>query len=509
MHRKGRQLGMVVSAALASLLLSSAADAAFPGTNGKLAFGSNRSGQSEIYVSDADGSGRVALGAPGNSPRWSPDGSRIAFGSNRDGNNEIYVMNGDGTGQTRLTDNTTFDSRPQWTADGSQLVFTRIVDGNWEIFRMNADGTDQVDLTNDPALDWSQATSPHGKRVAFTREENGVGHLYLMTTDGKNVQRLTDTNAYDAYPSWSPRGNQILFERDLAPTTAAGSSDLWVVGANGNGETQLTHRAAAEYIVNGAWSPDGTKIVYTTCELVTFGHCTLHTANADGSGDVEISTPTIPYLDTFSGNRIDPFWGIPFSQGGGVSISQTNGELEVSVPSGATLDPSVGYISLGISAQCRLVGDYDVQVDYRLLNWPSPSGVNVDFATNSPDFSDFYGMFVFDPGGGTGISTGFPGPVNTFVRAPESSGTLRLQRTGSTLTASRLVGVGWTPLQSSAATLADQLVNLNVFSNAAPFSHGDVKVAYDNLRVAGGSFACPSWWSDSNADWQPLPGNGK
>ena len=39
------------------------------------------------------------------SPSWSPDGNKITFYSNRDGNSEIYVMNADGTGQTRLTNN--------------------------------------------------------------------------------------------------------------------------------------------------------------------------------------------------------------------------------------------------------------------------------------------------------------------------------------------------------------------------------------------------------------------
>jgi hypothetical protein len=52
-------------------------------------------------------------------------------------------------------------------------------------------------------------------------------------------------------------------------------------------------------------------------------------------------------------------------------------------------------------------------------------------------------------------------------------------------------------------------VNLNVFSNAASLTHPDVKVAYDNFRVSSGTFGCPSWWSDSNADWQALPVNGQ
>jgi len=45
-------------------------------------------------------------------PNWSPDGTTIAFGSDRDGNSEIYIMNAYGSALTRITDNPAEDSDP-------------------------------------------------------------------------------------------------------------------------------------------------------------------------------------------------------------------------------------------------------------------------------------------------------------------------------------------------------------------------------------------------------------
>jgi Tol biopolymer transport system component len=45
-------------------------------------------------------------------PAWSPDGTNIAFGSNRSGNYEIYTINEDGTSVVRLTNNPAIDGEP-------------------------------------------------------------------------------------------------------------------------------------------------------------------------------------------------------------------------------------------------------------------------------------------------------------------------------------------------------------------------------------------------------------
>jgi Tol biopolymer transport system component len=49
-------------------------------------------------------------------PTWSPDGNWIAFSSNRDsGDWEIYVMRADGSGEPRrLTDVPGWDREPDW-----------------------------------------------------------------------------------------------------------------------------------------------------------------------------------------------------------------------------------------------------------------------------------------------------------------------------------------------------------------------------------------------------------
>jgi Tol biopolymer transport system component len=46
--------------------------------------------------------------------KWSPDGTQIAFESDRDGDSEIYVMNADGSNVRQLTDNDTTERHPNW-----------------------------------------------------------------------------------------------------------------------------------------------------------------------------------------------------------------------------------------------------------------------------------------------------------------------------------------------------------------------------------------------------------
>jgi hypothetical protein len=68
--------------------------------------------------------------------------------------------------------------------------------------------------------------------------------------------------------------------------------------------------------------------------------------------------------DNFNGTSIDPnrWHDLTPPPGFSVSVSETSQRLEITEGAGAG--------GGGIVSQCSVSGDFDVQVDYPLLNWP-------------------------------------------------------------------------------------------------------------------------------------------
>ena len=88
------------------------------------------------------------------------------------------------------------------------------------------------------------------------------------------------------------------------------------------------------------------------------------------------------FVDTFTGDRVNPFRSIG-TTGNGPRIAQANGQLEVTLPAGTSLGPA-GYANAFAIMRCRLTGDFDMQVDYRLLSGLLPMpGIHVGFDERS------------------------------------------------------------------------------------------------------------------------------
>ncbi len=175
------------------------------------------------------------------SPAWSSDNTKLAWSSSKSGDPEIYLADAAGSGARRLTASKGSDVSPVFNPKtNSQIAWVSGRTGLPQIFIMDADGSNVQQITSE-GYAVSPSWSPNGLLLAFawTRHYGpgapGGQDIYIMDIASRQFVQLTHDAGKNDFPSWSPDGRHIIFQ-----STRSGGEQIWTMLADGTHQQQLT-----------------------------------------------------------------------------------------------------------------------------------------------------------------------------------------------------------------------------------------------------------------------------
>ncbi|MCD8482792.1 MAG: biopolymer transporter Tol [Verrucomicrobia bacterium] len=229
---------------------------------GMVAFISDRTGHSEVYVSDMFFERPRQLTrdrALCLLPNLSPDGSRLLYTSyHRNGFPDIFSIDLRSNRRDVFASFRGLNTGAVHSPDGRQVAMILSGSGNSELYVSDAQGQNIRRLTRTAGLEADPTWSPDGRRLAFTSDEHGRPQIFTINADGTGMRRLpTNISRNCSEPNWNPvNADQIIF------TAAIGREFelvLWEFSRNASRVlTQGTGDA-----VHPTWLRDGRHVIYT------------------------------------------------------------------------------------------------------------------------------------------------------------------------------------------------------------------------------------------------------
>jgi hypothetical protein len=203
------------------------------------------------------------------------------------------------------------------------------------------------------------------------------------------------------------------------------------------------------------------------------------------------------FSDSLNSNSINPaIWNTQIT-GTGPVVSATNQSIITTLPTNSLNDPQAGGFGGGLKSTCVLGGDFDMQVNFRLLFWPQSSGVRVGLL-----IMDAPSPAVERVGWGPTEALGLPREVylTHFADNPQGvtatsdlNGTLRMVRTASSLTGYYLHAGAWVQIHTGpTVNTGDIHFGFSAWSHNQIFGLQEVKVGFNNFVVNSGQLSCPA-----------------
>jgi len=184
---------------------------------------------SDIWIANQDGSNVQRLTstpAIESNPHFSPDGNWIAFSSNRSGNTAVYVVSKEGGTPTRLTWEPSAATVRGWSPDGKNILYASARGtaprGHNKLWTVPASGGPSTQVSAQWGYDGS--FSPNGRQIALDRMDRWDSEwrvyrggqntpLIILDTRNQNETFLPfDERTTDIQPTWL--GNKVYFLSD-------------------------------------------------------------------------------------------------------------------------------------------------------------------------------------------------------------------------------------------------------------------------------------------------------
>jgi TolB protein len=185
-----------------------------------------------------------SVGGTNLSPAWAPNGKDIAYSSSRTGDPEIWISDANGTLPRRVTSFRGPDVSPVFNPrTGSQIAWISGRTGLPQLYIMDSDGS-AVQRMTDGGYATSPSWSPNGQFLAFAWDRKygpgapGGQDIYVMEIATKRWIQLTHDTGRCDFPSWSPDGRHIVYAN-----TADGKAShmkIWTMLADGTQKRPLT-----------------------------------------------------------------------------------------------------------------------------------------------------------------------------------------------------------------------------------------------------------------------------